>query len=407
MLDEKPATKQPDEIVKGIREQYLKTYESVEDILELVVKERTRSLEQANQELTREIAERIKIEEALRLSGEIFRKAFNCSPQIISISTVSDGKYLLVNDAFTEITGHSKEETIGRTAMELNIWADLGDRDRLLEIMARDGKVRNFRFKFGTKSGQVRLGLYSAELVEIEQEMCMIGATIDITDHYKLEKEMTRIDRLNLIGQMAASIGHEIRNPMTSVRGFLQIMGNKKEYAQDREFFDLMIEELDRANTIITEFLLLARNKAIDLRLQNLNEIILSIDPLIQAKAIEEGKQVLLELNTIPDLWLDEKEIRQLLYNLARNALEAMAPGGIATIRTFSENDCVVLSVHDQGPGIVPQVVEKLGVPFTTTKENRTGLGLSACFSIAVRHNAQIDMETCQEGTTVFVRFNS
>jgi signal transduction histidine kinase len=84
-----------------------------------------------------------------------------------------------------------------------------------------------------------------------------------------------------------------------------------------------------------------------------------------------------------------------------------MAPGGIATIRTFSDNDCVVLSVHDQGAGIVPQVVEKLGVPFTTTKENRTGLGLSACFSIAVRHNAQIDMETCQEGTTVFVRFNS
>lgn len=227
----------------------------------------------------------------------------------------------------------------------------------------------------------------------------------EILKRKQMENEVARLDQLNLVGEMAAGIGHEIRNPMTTVRGFLQLLGGKKEYIQDKEYFDLMIEELDRGNSIITEFLSLARNKAVDLKTQNLNHIVKTLSPLIQADAMVSDKSVKVEPGDIPDLLLDEKEIRQLVLNLARNGLEAMSPGGNLNIRTVSDGDEVVLSVQDKGKGIEPDALEKIGTPFFTTKDYGTGLGLAVCYSIAARHNASIKVETGPTGTTFHVRF--
>lgn len=226
----------------------------------------------------------------------------------------------------------------------------------------------------------------------------------DITDRKELEKEMARLDRLNLIGQMAAGIGHEIRNPMTTVRGFLQILGGKKECAKYKEHFDLMIDELDRANSIISEFLQLAKNKIVEKKLLNLNEVIKMLLPLIQSDAMKNDKYVVLELEKIPDLFLNEKEIRQVIINLVRNGLEASPTGCGLTIRTFFDADDVVLAIQDNGEGISSDVLEKIGTPFFTTKDNGTGLGLAVCYSIAARHNAKIEIETGVYGTTFFVR---
>jgi len=221
----------------------------------------------------------------------------------------------------------------------------------------------------------------------------------------KMEKEIARLDRLNMIGEMAAGIGHEVRNPMTTVRGFLQLMQGKDKYAGDKEFFDLMIEELDRANSIITEFLSLAKNKAVVLKEQDLNSIIKNIYPLIEADAIVSGKNIIKKLGEIPLLFLDEKEIRQLLLNLVRNGFEAMSPGGRLTIRTFVDGEETVLAVQDEGRGIALDILDKIGTPFFTTKENGTGLGLAVCYSIAARHKALIEVETAATGTTFSVRF--
>lgn len=227
----------------------------------------------------------------------------------------------------------------------------------------------------------------------------------DMTERKQLEQEMARLERLNLIGEMAAGIGHEIRNPMTVVRGFLQLLADKKEYAQDNGYFALMIEELDRANSIITEFLSLAKNKAVDLKTQNLNNIIETLSPLIQASGMQTDNYIIMKLEHIPDLLMNEKEIRQLVLNLVRNGLEAMQPGGNLTVRTFTESKEIVLAVEDEGLGIEPDVLEKMGTPFFTTKENGTGLGLAVCYSIAARHNATIKVMNSPNGTTFFVRF--
>lgn len=226
----------------------------------------------------------------------------------------------------------------------------------------------------------------------------------DITEKLKMEQEMARFEKLNLIGEMAAGIGHEVRNPMTTVRGFLQLLRGKHQCGEFKEYFDLMIDELDRANSIISEFLSLARNKPVNLARRNLNNILDTLYPLICADAAVYGKHVTLEKRPVPDLLMDEKEIRQMVLNLARNGLEAMAPGGTLTVDTFQDGSDVVLMVRDQGSGLCNEALEKLGTPFFTTKENGTGLGLAVCYSIAARHNATIRVDTGPDGTIFYVR---
>ena len=227
----------------------------------------------------------------------------------------------------------------------------------------------------------------------------------DITEQRKMEQEMSRFERLNLIGEMAAGIGHEIRNPMATVRGFLQLLGGKKECSLFKDFFGLMIEELDRANAIISEFLSLAKNRMTEFSLQNINAIVNSLHPLIDADAMNMDKYVEVKLEDVPDLWLDEKEMRQLILNLVRNGLEAMEGEEALTIRTFAAENEVMLAVTDRGRGIKPEVLERMGTPFFSTKDNGTGLGLAVCYSIAARHNASIKIQTGSEGTTFTVHF--
>lgn len=223
----------------------------------------------------------------------------------------------------------------------------------------------------------------------------------------KMGQEMARLDRLSLVGEMAAGIGHEVRNPMTTVRGFLQLLSTKKECSKYNNYYTLMIQELDRANSIITEFLSLAKDRVVELKVQSLKEIVQNIFPLIQADGWVSDKNIHIELAEVPEIPLNEKEIRQLILNLVLNGSQAMSPGGTIDIRTFMDNGEIVLSVQDDGPGIASEVLEKIGTPFFTTKENGTGLGLAVCYSIAARHNAKIDIETGSTGTTFSVRFKT
>ncbi len=233
----------------------------------------------------------------------------------------------------------------------------------------------------------------------------MLGTFIDLTERKQIESEMTRLGQLNLVGEMAASIGHEIRNPMTTVRGYLQLLRENPAYYRHIDYFDLMIEEIDRANMIITDFLSLAKNKMMDLESKNINSILRNFYPLLQANAIHQDKSIVLDMQRVNELLLDENEIRQLILNLVNNGLESISPGEKVFIRTFMENEKVVLAVQDQGCGINPDILNNIGIPFFTTKEQGTGLGLAVCYGIASRHNARIDIETSHNGTTIFIRF--
>ena len=258
-----------------------------------------------------------------------------------------------------------------------------------------------------TKSGTpVQVQLLSVPFYNTNDKSIHYKTIItDFTERRLFEKELSRLDRLNLVGEIAASIAHEIRNPMTTIRGFLQLFSGKSENAQYKEHFDMLIAELDRTNALITEFLSLAKNKVLNLEYHNLNVIIKTIYPLIHADGLLANMNVMLELGDIPDLLADEQEIRQLIINLVRNSMQAMPSGGNLNIKTFMDGETVVLVVQDQGAGIPPKLLDKLGTPFLTTKKNGTGLGLAICYSIAARHNAAIKVKSDSTGTTFFDMF--
>lgn len=227
----------------------------------------------------------------------------------------------------------------------------------------------------------------------------------DITSRKTAEEEIARLDRLNLVGQMAAGIGHEIRNPLTIVRGYLQILGAKPQNEAQKSIFNIMISELDRANFIISEFLSLVKTNKTEVQLQNLNDILDQLYPLLEADTFTQNKQIEYIPGNIPDLEINKKEISQLVLNLTRNGLEAMKTRGRLTIKTYVENDKVTLAIEDEGCGISVKDLEKLGTPFFTTKENGTGLGLATSYKIAQSHNAKIEIDTGPKGTKFLISF--
>lgn len=220
-------------------------------------------------------------------------------------------------------------------------------------------------------------------------------------------EKMTRLDRLNIIGEMAAGIAHEVRNPMTTVRGLLQFIGNKPEFIRHKANFDLMIDEIDRANSIITEFLSLAKNRAMEFNNNNLNDIIHNIYPLLQADVLRNNCEIEVCLGDIVDVLVDQSSIRQLIINMVRNGLDAMPQGGKIIITTRFHDAKVLLTIQDNGMGISTEIRDKLGTPFFTTKEKGTGLGLAICYRIVQRHAAMLTVESEPgKGTAFTIAFN-
>lgn len=233
-----------------------------------------------------------------------------------------------------------------------------------------------------------------------------VGIMEDITELERLRTEFINVERLSLVGQMAASITHEIRNPMAVVRGFLQLMQEKSPDTLDH-YYRIVMEELDRANGIISDFLSLAQNRVAEKEECHLHDIIHELSPLLWADANLRGQSIELKLGTeIPHLHLNAKEMKQLILNLCRNGMEAMDDKGTLTIETRLEGDQVQLYVADTGIGISENELERLFEPFFTTKSKGTGLGLALCMSIVQRHHGTIDVKSrLGEGTVFIISF--
>lgn len=213
------------------------------------------------------------------------------------------------------------------------------------------------------------------------------------------EKELARLDRLHLAGEIAAGISHEIRNPLTTIRGYLQLWGRRQQ-APSPEALATMISELDRANDIITEFLKLAKTKAIRLFPHRIDNLVTGLLPILRSEANLRGHDIVFIPGDVPAVLMDEKEVLQVVLNLVMNGLDAMKGHGLVTICTGVAADNVFLTVSDQGSGITDEVAKKIGTPFFTTKASGTGLGLSVCFAIAERHKGRLTFETGSKGTT-------
>lgn len=352
------------------------------------IRERTRRLE-------KEIAAKNRTQRELN-------SFFDASPDLLTVSSIHGGLQR-VNQAVKRVLGFEPDEYVRMPMIERIHPEDFETTKERVDGISQTQDVTRFETRYLCRDGSYKWIAWSA--VPLLNEGLIIAVGRDMTTQKQWEKDMLRLDRLNLAAQMAASISHEIRNPMTTVRGYLQLFGRKEEYRDYRDHFQLMIEELDRANAIISEFLSVARNRAADLKQQDLNSLIRALHPLLQADAILANAEITLQLSPVPSVLLDEKEIRQLLLNLVRNGVEAMPDGGTVTITTREQDGRVIMEIRDQGTGIPREILDRIGSPFFSTKENGTGLGLAVCYRIVEEHRAEIDFDSDGNGTTFRVCF--
>jgi len=208
----------------------------------------------------------------------------------------------------------------------------------------------------------------------------------DVTNTRSLVDKIERSDRLAMIGQIAAGTAHEIRNPLTSINGFLQMMNKSlAEAGMDKEkgYTDIMLIEVKRINDLVSEFLLLSKQKEIQYKLVDVEQVCMEILPIVKNEALLYGVEVVVEKeNSLPLIMGDSELLKQVFLNIAKNGIEAIGGKGTLTVRFFHMESHVEITIHDTGPGIPPYLADKIFEPFFTTKENGTGLGLPVCQKI-------------------------
>lgn len=208
--------------------------------------------------------------------------------------------------------------------------------------------------------------------------------------------------RRELIGRMAVGVAHEIRNPLTVIKGYLQLR-EKKSAGFKGESLDIIFEELQKIEVLITNIISLAQNKAIKKKPENINDILARIYPAIQCAAAKNGMmtELLLE-NNLPALNMSSEEIEQMVFHLVWNGIEAMPVGGTLRIGSGYHSGRVSLYVQDEGGGIPFKEQEQIFDPFYSTKPGHKGLGLAICLSIAERHQGEIDVVSNNNAGSIF-----
>lgn len=231
----------------------------------------------------------------------------------------------------------------------------------------------------------------------------------DVTNIRSLEEQVQRSDRLAMIGQIAAGAAHEIRNPLTSVKGFLQMFRStfvEKNMAKEQSYADIMLIEVDRINELVNEFLLLSKPRNVSYDLMDVEPVLKEIMPIIHSEAMLHG--VTVQYNPISaksKIIADRELLKQVFLNIGKNGIEAMSDGGILTVQVRQDDteSKLHIDIHDTGPGIPNFVVDKIFDPFFTTKASGTGLGLSVCQRIIHDMGGTIRVSCKGFGTTFTV----
>ncbi len=231
----------------------------------------------------------------------------------------------------------------------------------------------------------------------------------DITVQRFFEQEAARADKLEAINELVAGTAHEIKNPLTSVRGFVQLLKHRFAIdAREQDYLDIMLDELDRSNDIINNFLLLARPQKATLELQDINTLLGDLLKLVEGQAVLSGVNLFAQLcSDAPLIVMETGAIKQVFLNLLQNAIQAMPYGGKLTVYTefLPTDNKIVVQIKDTGIGIPQHQLRNLGKPFFTTRKGGTGLGLMVSYKIVNYHNGSIEVHSEEnKGTTFTVK---
>ena len=231
----------------------------------------------------------------------------------------------------------------------------------------------------------------------------------DVTEDRQFQREFIHSEKLAVVGQLAAATAHEIRNPLTSIKGFLQLLehrlkGNQHEN-EIREYTRIMVEEVDRMEKIIRDFLLMTKPSDVVRERADINALLERMLTIVQNQATLRNITVVTELRSESMVLMHREAIQQVALNLLQNAFEAMNTGGTLTLQTLEEDGFVSIKVIDTGVGMTDEEIANLGSPFYSTKTEGTGLGLTVSTKIIKEHGGRLIVESKKGiGTTITVR---
>ena len=215
-------------------------------------------------------------------------------------------------------------------------------------------------------------------------------------------KEMEQAKQLNSIGQLAATIAHEIRNPITVVKGFAQMLEQDKELNDKEHFYvQTMLKELEYTQVIINEYLSLAKPQTDITQVLDVNDEIKKTSGLLSSFANQNNVGISLNLKDDPHVKINPIELKQVLVNIIKNAIESMDAPGYVTVSTAEEGNMARISITDTGRGISKADLEKIGTPFYSLKDRGTGIGLTVCYTTVRKYKGEITVSSqLQKGTT-------
>jgi two-component system, sporulation sensor kinase E len=349
----------------------------------------------------RDNSERYQMERKLRENEQKFRKIFENS---IDGLVLWDNQFRIVdlNSAGQKIFGLPKERLIGRQIFD----PFTHEKEKMQIIINHLDEVMQQRknsasMTFDHKNGERKQIEYSTKLKIIDG----LNLTVfkDVTEKIEMQEQLRKSDRLNVIGELAAGIAHEIRNPMTALKGFIQLLESsiKKEHAM---YYQVITTELARIDSIINEFLILAKPQAIRYQEKDINQIVRETVDLLNAQAVLFNVQFKTSYDeNLPLVYCEPNQLKKVFINIIKNAIEVMPEGGNILIITNKRGENQIhISVQDEGMGIPKEIIKKLGEPFYTTKERGTGLGLMVSYKIIEEHRGTIEIESEEGKGTIF-----
>jgi PAS domain S-box-containing protein len=387
--------------------------------LDELVNQRSAELRSANEKLKSEIAERMQIEKALRLSEARFSKAFRASPIPLAIQSLRQQRFVDANDGFQALTGYGRENLVGHTPEEINLWGEADGGRLVLKKLRAEMSVRNLPYRLRTQKGQLRDTLLSVELFELEGEPYLLIIAQDITEQIKLENQLRQAQKMEAIGQLAAGVAHDFNNILTVIQGHSSVLlATRPPDSRESKSLQAISFAAERAGKLVRQLLTFSRKQVMQARSMEVGTVLASVADMLPRLL---GEQILMNVvapKGLPLVIADAAMLEQMLINLAVNARDAMPDGGTLTIKAEAvqlgpeavrENHearpgkFLCLSVTDTGCGIPPEILPRIFEPFFTTKPvgKGTGLGLATVYGIAKQHQGWVEIQTqVGHGTT-------
>lgn len=353
-----------------------------------------------------DISSRKKAENALKESiKELEDMHYAINQSLIVAITDDKGVIIEVNEKFSEVSGYGRGELIGQTHKIVNSGYHSKEFFEKMWKTVRECKVWKGEIRNKAKDGSFYwvdttiVPFFSEEGKPFQY----LTIRYDITERKQSEEMLHRQDKLAAVGQLAAGVAHEIRNPLTSMKGYTEFLQLDETDENKQEYLEIIMEEINRVNEIVEEFLQLAKPQALTLEMKNLVPIIQNVISLTEFEARKKNITLISDCND-EEIFVrcDENRLKQVILNIIKNGMEAMPDGGFIKVMTELKEDKVQISITDTGIGIPPEELKRLGEPFFTTKKSGNGLGLMISFKIIESHLGNVFVESEANKGTVF-----